>query len=434
MLALSGALGLASLAGCLDQLPGSEPETIDGDALADLADDETPEVSETLPVDIEASFVADQREVTETKLDSVPAPFDQAQIPNGVIRERMNGEYETAREAIRTSSDGGTAYERLGRATRARASAHEVQVGWHAIQGEATVEDLRESQSAVEDDVDALSSRWDYVGDDPVRAAIVHTEIEREIRGARNWLSFHEGELEYAATQPLDFADVAVDVERARIAVAVASYAFDQFRESLPRETNLRERFAAARDAFDERIRARGESLPDETEDPTSLVDRDVGRTAGVMALSDILRDARWRSEDRLGDQDSPSVASAALDAAETLVYVRAFGALRERIEGGDTIAVENAEDVAEIRTDAVDAVSAARDADRNRLVVDAVLPRFARELRWIDDRFSRYDGDTRVESAEREAAEYVVITETCRALPAVSADVAAVLRGDTDA
>jgi hypothetical protein len=433
LLALSGSLGLASLAGCLDRLPGSGPETLDGDALAGVADAETPEVSETLPVDIGASFIADQRGVAEAKLDSVPAPFDETAIPNGVIRERMNGEYETAREAIRASSGAGTAYERLDRATHARTSAHEVQAAWRAIEGEATVDDLRESRSTVGADVDALVSRWEYVGDDPVRAAIVHAEIEREIRGARNWLSFRERELEYAADQPLDFADLAAAVERARIAVAVASYYFDQFRESLAREEHLRERFAAVRDAFDERIRTRGESLPEETEDPTSLVDREVERTAGVIALDDILRDARWRIKDRGDERDEPSLASAALGATETFVYLRAFETLRERIEEGDDVAVDDVEDVADLRADAVDAVTAARDADRNRLVVDAVLPRFARELRWIDDEVSEHQGDTRVDYAERKAAQYVVVTETCRAVPPVSVDVAAAIRGDGD-
>ncbi|MGQ4556488.1 hypothetical protein [Halobellus sp. GM3] len=431
LLGLSGALGFASLSGCLDQLPGSGPATIDGDAVAALADDEAPEVSETLPVDIGTAFVAEQREVAQAKLDSVPAPFAETQIPNGVIRERINGEYEAARGAIRESSEAGTAYERLGRATRARTGAHEVLTAWGAIEGNATIDDLRESRSDVSSDVDALASRWEYVGDDPVRAAVVHAEIEREIRAARNWLSLRERELEYAAEQPLDFADIAVDIERARTSVAVASYYFDRFRGNLTRAEHLRERFAAARDAFDERIRTRAESLPDETEDPTSLVDRDVGRTAGVIALDDVLRDARWRTKDRGDERDPPSLAGATPTAAETLVYLRAFEALRERIEDGDDVAVEEVEDVSELRADAVDAISAAREAGRNRLVVDAVLPRFARELRWIDDRLSEYEGETRVDFVEREAAGYVVVAETCRAVPSVSADVAAILRDD---
>ncbi|WP_336024064.1 hypothetical protein [Halobellus salinisoli] len=432
-LALSGALGLASLAGCLDQLPGSGPKRIDGDAVADVASDEAPEIAETLPVDIGASFVAEQREIAREKLDSVPAPFDETQIPNGVIRERVNGEYEAAREAIRTSSDAGTAYERLDRATRARTSAHEVQLAWRSVEEDATVDDLRESRAAVADDVDALASRWEYVGDDPVRAAIVHAEVEREIRGARNWLSFRERELEYAAEQPLDFADVAVDIERARTSVAVASYYFDQFRGDLAREENQRERFETARNALRERIRTRGESLPDESEDPTSLVNRDVGRTAGVIALDDILRNARWRTEDRGDERDPPSLASATPTAAKTLVYLRAFEALRERIEDGDDVAVEEVEDVSELRTDAVDAISAARESDRNRLVVDALLPRFARELRWIDDRLSRSAADVPVDSAEWDASGYVVVAETCRAVAPVSTEVASVLREATD-
>lgn len=433
-LALAGAVGLTSLSGCLDQLPGSGPEMLDGDAVAEITTDEAPAISETLPVDIEASFVAEQREVAQAKLDSIPGPFDETQIPNGVIRERVNGEYEAAREAIRESADAGTTYERLERATRGRTSAREVQAAWETIEEEATVEGLRESQAAVGDDVDAFASRWEYVGDDPVRAAIVHAEIEREIRGARNWLSFRAHELEYAAEQPLDFADIAADIERARSSIAVASHYLDQFRRSLDTERNIRERFVTARETLDDRVRTRGESLPEATDDPTSLVDRDIDRTAGVIALSDLLRNARWRVTDRSSDRDSRSLASDALAASGTLVYLRAFETLRERIEEGNDVAVDEADDVGKLRADAVEAISSARGADQNRLVVDALLPRFARELRWIDDRVSGYEDDTRVAFVEREAAGYVVITETCRAVPSVSGDVAAALRGDGDA
>jgi len=435
-LALTGAAGVSSLAGCADRVFGSDRETIDGDALAELVDGDAPTVFETVPVDIEPSFVDDQRAVAESKLEAVPAPFDEEQIPNGVIRERLNGEYEAARDSIRTVSDAETPYERLGHATRARTSAHEVLTGWRAIESAVTVDDLRESQSAVGDDVDAFASRWSYVGDDPVRAAVVHAEIEREIRGARNWLSFREGALDRADGNALEFGDLAVDIERARVDVAVGSYLFDRFRASLEAERDRRERFERARETLRDRIETRKESLPDETDDPTSLVERDIDETAGVIALADLDRDARHRSEPAFsgGERDSPSLASAALAAANALVYLHAFERLHERIEDGDDLAVESVADVRSLRADALDAVRAARDADRGGTIASAVLPRFAHEIRWTDDRLERSSGSVPVGSVARDAAQYVVVAETCRAVPPVSADVAAALRGDGDA
>ena len=439
LLALTGSVGVSSLAGCADRafgVFGSERQTIDGEALADLVDGDPPSVPETFPVDIEPSFVDDQRVAAESKLDDVPAPFDEEQIPNGVIRERLNGEYESARESVGATSDAETPYERLGHATRARTSAHEVLAAWRAIESAVTVDDLRESRSAVGDDVDAFASRWSYVGDGPVRAAVVHAEIEREIRGARNWLSFRGRALDRAADNVLDFADLAVDIERARVDVAVGSYLFDRFRAGLDAERDRRERFERARETLRDRIETRRESLPDETDDPTSLVERDIDETAGVIALADLVRDARYRSEETSSnrERDSPSLASAALAAANALVYLRAFESLHERIEDGDDLAVESVADVRSLRADAVDAVRAARDTDRARTVAAAVLPQFAREIRWTDDQLERSSDAVPVDSAARDAAQYVVVAETCRAVPPVSADVAAALRGDGDA
>ena len=432
-LALTGAVGVSSLAGCADRVLGSNRETIDGDALAEVVAGDAPMVPKTVPVDIEASFVDEQRAAAESKLDDVPGPFDEEQIPNGVIRERLNGEYDAARESVRAVSDAETPYERLGHATRARTSAHEVLTAWRAIESEATVADLREAQSAVRDQADAFTSRWSYVGDDPVRAAVVHAEIEREIRGVRNWLSFRERALDHASRNVLDFADLAVDVERARVDVAVASYLYDRFRESLAAERNRRERFESTRETLRDRLGRRSESLPAETDDPTSLVDREIDETVGVVALGDLLRDAQWRIEDVDGG-DAPHLASVAVDAAATFTYVRAFERLRERIEGGDDVAVGTAEDVAALRSEAIDAIAAARDAEAGGLVAEATLPQFAREIQWTDDRFERSSGAVAVSSIRWDAAKYVVVAETCRAVPTASADVVAVLRGESDA
>lgn len=429
-LALSGAAALSALAGCTDLLPGSGTETIDGDALAELASEDAPTVPETLPVEIEASFVDEQRSAAESKLDDVPAPFDEAEIPNGVIRERLNDEYDSARESIRGLSDASTAYERLGRATQARTSAHEVLIAWRAIDAEVAVSDLREERSAVREDVDAFASRWSYVGDDPVRAAVVHAEIERDVRGARNWLSFREGELERAEGRPLELADVAVDVERARIDVAVASHLLDRLRARVDGETDRRDRLESAREELREQVRTRADALPsEEPEDPTSLVDRDVDRTAGVQALSRIASDARRHLRGAAEGETDPSLATDVVVAARALVHLRAFEHLRERIEDGDDVAVESAADVEALRSDAVSAVEAAREADRGPMIADAILPRLAREIQWTDDRFERASGSIPVGSVARDASEYVVVAETCRAVPPASADAEAALR-----
>ena len=435
VLSLSGTAVLAGLAGCggrlSERLPGREPATIDAAALSEATRGETPTVPDTLPVDIEASFVDSHRGLARSKLDATPAPFDEETVPNGVIRERLNDAYDHALQSVRDASGAPTGHERLDHAVRARTAAHEVVAAWDAIESELVVDDLRAAIPAARDEVDALEARWSPVGDDPVRAAVVHREIERGLRGARRWLSIPDGQLRAATGQSLELADVAVDIERARTDTAVGSYLFDRFRGRLDEPTDLTDRLTTARDDLRSRIDRRADPLPsDRVEDPTSLVDRDVETTAGVRALAKLASDARRRIEDVAADGGDPRLASDVLSATTTLTHLRAFESLRDRIEGGDDVAVASADDVGAIRSEAVEAIEAARDADRAELMVDALLPGLTGNIGWIDDQFDRGSGSVRLESVSTDAMRYVVVATLCRALPATATEATGVLRG----
>lgn len=429
---LSGAVASAfgALAGCSTQFFEESPPTIAGADLRAATNGDAPAVPETVPVDIEASFVETLRAGARRKLDGTPAPFDGTEIPNGVIRERLNSEYDSALRLLRDASGAPTPYERLKHAARARASAHEVQAAWAGIDGELTVTDLRESTAAVNRDVDAVASKHAYVGDDPVRAAVVHGQIERRIGGARRWLSIPDREFDVAAETSLDLAEVATDIERARVDVTVGGYLFDRFRESLDAAADQRERLTDARETLKSQISDRGDSVPgDGVDDATSLVDRDIGTTAGVHALEEFVWEVESRLEQIRRADDEAEPASNVVSAALILTYIEAFGRLRDRIEGGDDIAVETAEDVANLRAAAITAVEAAGDVDRGQVLVDTLRPRFAREIEQVDRRLDDGRSEIRVASISRDAGGYVRITALCSALPAIAETVARVLR-----
>ncbi|RLM56666.1 hypothetical protein DVK02_09230 [Halobellus sp. Atlit-31R] len=431
-LALSGTAGLALVAGCADRLPvvGEQRETIDGDALGSLAGD-APSVPRTLPVDVGASVVDEHRAAARAKLAAVPAPFDEEAIPNGVIRERLNDRYESVRESLRRADDGPTPYTRLGGAKRARIEAHEVQAAWRAIDSDLTRSDLEAEVPPIRDAVEAFVAEWAYVGDDPVRAVVVHDQLEDAIRDAQNRTSIRPGEFSAAESRALKLGAIASALESARVDVAVASALFERFRESLDGSSDLRSRFERVREELRSRARTAAESVPRErVDDPTSLVDRDIDRTAGIEALADLGRDARWRVEDDDNENDGPVLATGLLVVPRAIAYVRAYESLRERIEGGDDVAVESAEDVATIRADAVAAVEAAQETERGRLLVQSALPRYADRIRRVDDAFSRRSGRIQPGSVRHDVAEYVAVAEVCRALPDASAEVAAALRG----
>lgn len=433
LLALVGVTPAVALAGCAGPLLGSGPPTVDGDRLRELADRDPPTVPETLPVPVEESFVDDQRAVARSRLDEVPAPFDEEQVPNEAFRRRLNERYESAREHLRRVPDAPTPFERLGRANYARTAAHETWAVWRATRSELTAADLRTSLPTVRADVEAFATGLSYAGDDPVRAAVVYAEVEREARGGRNWLSAAADGVARVADRPFELAEVAVNLERARVTVVVGSYLADRLRETTDDASALRGRFDASREELRRRVGERAEEsgLPDGfVDDPTTLVDRGGDATTGVHALGELANDTRRRVDDALDDTSpDPTLATGCLVATRALVHLRAFDDLRERIESGDALEIETAADVARLREDAVAAVNEARSDDRAPVLIRAVLPALARGIRQGDERFERARDSETVEAVSRDAAEYVVAAETCRALPPVAADAAAAVR-----
>jgi hypothetical protein len=158
-------------------------------------------------------------------------------------------------------------------------------------------------------------------------------------------------------------------------------------------------------------------------------VDRDIEETTGVRALASLGTEASYRAEQLTESDDDPFLANEVVGAADALVYARGFESLRERLENGDDVAVESVDDVSALRSDAISAVEDARSTDRGHLLVNELLPRFANEIRWTDERFARESGTTSLDSVAYDAVDYVVAAATCRAVPRVSADVAGVLR-----
>jgi hypothetical protein len=425
---------LTALAGCSGRLPGLGRKTVDGDRLKRMASRDAPMVPRTLPVDIEDSFVAAQTGVARDYLAAVPAPFDREAIPNGVVRNRLNHEYESARETSGGVDDAQTPFERLGHAGYARTRARGVRAAWRAVDADLTVADVRESAAPVRESVESFASRWSYVGDDPVRAAVVHAELEGNVRGGRVWADVDRRRALEREEGPFAVQEVAEDVERARVDVDTGTSLFDRFRASLATERTLRATFRRARRELQARVRRRGESLPDHrVEDPTTLVDRDVGETAGVWALGELAREARYRVRDV--DEDDgrePRLASEVVGATGALCHLRAYERLRDRIESGRTASITAADDVVALRENAVAAVEAARDADRAPVLTRALLPRYARAIeRRGDDRFRHASGDVSLASVQRDAAPYVVAAERCRAAPPTAAVVAATLRAE---
>lgn len=428
-----GALLAVGLAGCADRFPGSGPETVDGDRLAAVAQREAPTTPERLPVEIEPAFVADQTALANEYLEEVPAPFDEETIPNEVVRERLNRQYEVARGVVDSVANESTPLERLSRAGYARADAREVLASWRAVDEDRTVSAVRAAAPEIRDGIEEFAARFAYEGADPVRATPVLGEVEQSLRAARLWVEPPDRERE---SGPFAVGEAATRLERARFDVAAGGYLLDQYRDSLPEDgrRDLQSALGRVRGSLTARVRRRAAELPDpdDVESPGRLVDRDVGETAGVWALStlhhELERDA-WSLT--AGDDAPPRVATDALEATAAQVRVEAFASLRTRIEEGADLAVETADDVETFRNAAVDAVAAAQETDAADSLVAALLPEFSRPVAWTDRTFESYEGAVPVPSVQRDAADYLVVAECCRAVPSVARSVGSMLRGE---
>lgn len=440
LLATTG-VAAAAVAGCSGRLPGTGPKTVDGATLHQLAKREGPDSAESIPVEIESAFITAQVDQARHLLADVPGPFTANQIPNGAVRQRLNRRYKEVTASIERPYEAPTPFVKLDHAGETRIDAREIRATWRAIDDGLTVADVKSDAPPVRDRIEAFADTWSYLGANPVRAVRVHAELELDVRGARAWTTFDRRSRHERG--PFAVGEVASELERARVDVDTATYLFDQYTQSLDDAVDLHPTFVQARRELTTRLQRRAESIPDVGFDapPRKLVDRDVGETAALWGLADLYEEFR---RDRLDYRDEeerrPRLAIDVLERSATLVIGEAFRRLRQRIERGETARITTAEDVVTLRNEAVNAVEAAKTAlepantaGRRAGLIRELLPRFADRLEYGDHQFENSSGRVSLPSVRRDAAEYVVVRETCRVLPTVAGTVATILRNGVE-
>lgn len=435
--------GCAAASGC-NALPdalgedddGDDPVTVDGDALREAVSGEVPTAPETVPVEIERAYLDETESRARDLLSSVPAPLGREDVPNGAMRAELSDDYEDATDALNAATDAETRFERMASLRSARQHARSVAAAWAAIDEGLTREAVREDAAPVRDALDDFRGRWRYVGEDPVRAVVVHATLESLVesaaRRARRVADPSASRRPYETREtPISVGGVAADLERARAALDDAVHLYDRFTASLDDPRRLGSAFEAAGESLAETVEERRDDLPDgDRHEPSSLVDRDVGDTPVGSALGELYGyvDRAYRLEDA---RSSGRRASAVLAAHEVLVRVRAFESLRRRIEDGEDVSVESVDDVRRLREDAVEAVEAALESPDHPELTRRVVGDFAGTFDFVADRISDRAGREEVQIGwfERELGRYVAAAESAPATPPTSAEVVAELR-----
>lgn len=410
-LALAGAVALA---GCGDLgLPGTGGPTLDGSAVSAAVDGPDPRVPETFPVRLEEAELSGSRDRARGLLEDVPTPLGPDEVPNGVVRERMGREVDDANEQLSRVTDAESLREGFAAARSARESAMTASATWRATDGTLTRGDVEAETGGLRADLSDLRDRVRYVGDDPVRATVVHAALEELLRRAASHLE-RPDHRHRETDGVLGVGELAGRHEQVRALVGDAEHLYGRFLDSLDERRELGDRLERAATESTEELRsaAADRSIARDRE-VSDYVDRDVEDTPARWALDDLADDLSFHLEEREAVADRP--ARALVVAADGFAALGAFDAVRNDVSEGKLYEVEDAGDVRVRRRDAVTAIVSAGDSPAEPELVAEVLPRLGNEVAYGDERLSERDGEIEAESLARPVAQYVIAAEKAR-------------------
>ncbi|WP_459194338.1 hypothetical protein [Halosimplex sp. J119] len=415
-----GALALGGatlLAGCSipGNLLGSNPVELDRAALLDVVSRKGPSVARPFPVAVADSHVTASRERAHGMLDAVPLPLTEDDMPNGAMREEVADHAEEARSSIADAVEATGDRERLELLADARGTARVVEATWAVANDESSAADVRSNRRATREAIDAFREDWTYVGEDAVRALLVHDLVEEWTASARTDLELDDSRAE--VVNALVVGERAGSVEEATATLADADHVGQRFRDSLSDPRSLRSTFTDARDSLASTVDSRMADLPGEDADVNSMVDADIEEAVAGEALANVHSDLPYEGDRSSADGPADSV----VETAEALARIGAFERLRDRIDAGEHRTVESAEDVRAIRSDAETAIEDALAESADERLARAII---AGPVGWFDYVGRIVERYTSGESVEhyrvaREIATYVQIEAIALATPA---------------
>ncbi|AFK21007.1 hypothetical protein E6P09_17750 (plasmid) [Haloferax mediterranei ATCC 33500] len=424
--ALAGATALAGCTGLGDVL-GDNPPKLDGGELKGVLSTPFPSVTERFPIPIEESYLNETAASVEQRLTTVPAPFDAQEIPNGAIREELSEMYDDATGELEDAADEPSPLETMRTLRDAREQTRAVTASWAAIDDGLAFADVRKSVPQIRSDIDAFRGQWSYVGDDPIRAILAHRELEVLVASAGR--RSRDAPERYSREQetPILVGKFAGDLEEARAALDDAEYLYDRYESSMDDPRQVRSEIVSLADSLARTFRDRLKDLPNgDGQKPSSFVEPDIEDTPVAAAMTKLFRDLDYA--DGLADElKTGQRTRAILSAHESLVRVRAFESLRERVNDGEYVTVESTEDVRKIRNSAIAAFEDALASREKSRLNRYVLSQIDGAIRYADRELDDYDEDDDVSVGwiNRELGQYVLVGAMARATPPTSATVA---------
>jgi hypothetical protein len=309
---------------------------------------------------------------------------------------------------------------------RARRHGVDAAAAWEVVEGTLTRLAVESRLPATRDRVSTFRERWRYLGDDPVRAVRLFGIVEELSHDAARQVAPDDPLLAGERDGAPVVGDLAGEVETAEAAVDDAAHLYDRHRASVGAGRDLRPLLETGIASLSAIHVDRYESFPDDVDRPGNLVDRDVSRAPAAELLEWAYRRAEGGPEDAERRRSNGRLAGAVLRAHSSLANRRAFERVRRRVAAGVDLAVDSVDDVASMRTEAIEAVKSALPGTRG-LTTD----RLAELVGWlhaIDDRLRELGADPTAPRVGREAVPYVLVAATARSVPAATETVVSTL------
>lgn len=396
----------AALAGCSGRapFPDDSPDRIGVNELPEVPDpeDSEPIVTNDLPVDVERERLRQAANGVTDLLETLPVPLGPEDVPNGYVRRELVRAAEDATDRLDEARSAPTRLAALESLHHARTDAAYAAAGWAFVDRDRTEADLRAERRETVSDAETFRSNYAYLGDDPVRAAVVHAYVERSLQRVLDARVRPD-----TSSRPLlNVAEWGRHAESVRGYLVDGRYLYDRFTASLPADAGpVEPTLRAAADSLTAELRRRREELPPEPDDPNREL-------AGRIAFR-----LRRHAESGVEDATDLGPARVVVTALSDLVDLGALDRVRNWSDD-DRLGIETAADVRTARSEALAAIRTALEESPRPELSREVLSEAAALVTYGDDQLARHRGSVRPARLNDPVRRYLTATVRARSTP----------------
>jgi hypothetical protein len=399
LLSLAAAAGAASAAGCSLSGDDEGPE-YDEAAIADVTTGDVPTVDPTLPVGPADEHVEASLTRARELLDRVPESVPSSEVPNGVIRTRIERRRSETAEYLKSVAEPEATLEGLHRSRRARENAAGVETMYAVSVRERTLEDVLGRVESVGEDLGDVEADFGYRGEGLVETLVTAGTAERYLATVRRILSSPEGR--HNDSEVMAAAEAGERIETAAAHVEDARHVRERFAASQDDPDELEATFEAALESLRADLLERCSEYDDaDRATPSSLVDASIEDTPAEGVLDAQL--FRVRANCDRPEEDDDLLARRLLRVHGAYHNVLALSEALERIEDGQFRMPADAAALDDRRTRATNAIESAESATTHPRLTSRRLENATSHVKRGDETGTRGASSNDVEKTARE-------------------------------